>query len=100
MTLTVETVVETLRAHADEYRRRRITHVSVFGSVARGEATAESDVDIVVDYDIENPPSLIDIIALENRSSEILGYPVDLMTRAELKPRVARNAERDMVHAF
>jgi predicted nucleotidyltransferase len=40
-----------LQAHDAELRELGVLHVDVFGSVARGEATAESDVDLLVDFD-------------------------------------------------
>src|SRR5688572_24481853 len=45
-----ETVIRTLRAHEEELRAEGISHVFLFGSVARGEADEHSDVDLFFDY--------------------------------------------------
>ena len=63
-----------------------VRRIGVFGSVARGEAGPESDVDILVEFD--NPPDLFDFAALRERLIEILGCPVDLVTPQVLKPRL------------
>jgi predicted nucleotidyltransferase len=46
-----ERTIATLRAHEDELRRAGIRHLSVFGSVARGDAEAASDVDLAAEFD-------------------------------------------------
>jgi predicted nucleotidyltransferase len=62
-------------------------NVRVFGSVARGEATAESDVDLLVDQDwtrLSSWGGMGLVVALE----ELLGRKVDVATEEELKPRI------------
>ena len=41
-----ERIIATLRAHEEELRRAGIRHLSLFGSIARGDAEAASDVDL------------------------------------------------------
>jgi hypothetical protein len=48
-------VLRTLRDHEEELRRLGAPHAAVFGSVARGEARAGSDIDVLVDLDREMP---------------------------------------------
>jgi predicted nucleotidyltransferase len=48
---SLDTVLETLRAHEGELRRLGMSHAAVFGSVARGEARMDSDVDVLVELD-------------------------------------------------
>lgn len=55
----------------------------LFGSVARDEATAQSDVDLLVDFD--ETPSLFVFARLRRVLGEILGSPVDLVARPALK---------------
>jgi predicted nucleotidyltransferase len=66
----------------------------IFGSVARGEETAESDIDILVDMP---GASLVDIAGLRIAAGELLGVPVDVTTPDLLKPDIRRNAERDAI---
>jgi uncharacterized protein len=66
--------------------RRGATNVRVFGSVARGDATPSSDVDLLVD--LEPGRSLVDLGGLLMDLTELLGAEVDVVTEAGLKPRV------------
>lgn len=66
--------------------RRGASNLRVFGSVARGEATPSSDLDLLVD--LEPGRSLVDLGGLLMDLSELLGVEVDVVTEAGLKPRV------------
>ena len=59
-------------------RRIRPTLVGVFGSYARGEENDNSDLDILIDFDIK--VDLLELIGLEQELSELLGIKVDLVT--------------------
>ena len=88
-----------LRQHRKEILacvvRSRATNVRVFGSVARGDDTLESDIDLLVD--VEPGVGLFMIGQLEYLLSEILGCNVDLSTSESLRPTVRLEAERDAV---
>lgn len=66
--------------------KRRAHNVRVFGSVARGEDTASSDVDLLVD--LKKGVGLLDLIGLERDLSELLGVHVDVVPADTLKPRI------------
>lgn len=89
-------VIATLRAHEGELRNAGIVRLRLFGSVARGEAG--NDVDLVAEFD--RALSLIDLVGLENRLSDLLGRPVDLTQERALKARVRANVDREAVLAF
>jgi hypothetical protein len=61
-------------------------NIRVFGSVARGEATAASDVDLLVD--LEPGRSLLDLSALRLDLCDLLGREVDVVTTASLHPTI------------
>ena len=66
------------------------TLVGVFGSYARGEENEKSDLDILIDFNIE--VDLLELIGMEQELSELLGIKVDLITlrsvNASLKPYI------------
>ncbi len=55
---TLDEALSRLRAHADELRGRGVLHAAVFGSVARGEAREDSDVDVLIELDPDHPMGL------------------------------------------
>jgi hypothetical protein len=74
-------------------RRYGARDVRVFGSVARGEADPQSDVDFLVE--LEPGRSLLDLGGLLMDLQEYLHCKVDVMTPATLKPRVWERALRE-----
>ena len=73
-------------------RRFHLKRLALFGSVARGEARPDSDVDVLVDFD--GPPTSKQYFGVQFLLEDRLGRSVDLVTdkalRAELRPRVER----------
>jgi hypothetical protein len=59
-------------------------NVRVFGSVGRGEADADSDLDLLVE--MTEGRSLFDLIALSDELEEVLGVDVDVLTEGSLSP--------------
>jgi hypothetical protein len=75
-----------LRAHMDELRTLGVLEISIFGSVARGEAGPDSDVDVLVE--LGPGIGLFRFVDNRYRLSEILGRPVDMATEDALRPWV------------
>nr|PZM98694.1 MAG: hypothetical protein DIU74_13330 [Pseudomonadota bacterium] len=73
------------RKRLEEVRRRNdVERLLVFGSVARGEETEQSDVDLLVRF--TKRKSLLDLVRIEREFSEALGRKVDLLTEGSLSP--------------
>jgi uncharacterized protein len=74
--------LELLRAHRGEIlevaSRRGVSNIRVFGSVARGEASPASDVDLLVDF--EPGHRGLDLFGFAREVEELLGYPVEIGT--------------------
>ena len=100
MTGALDTVLGVLRAHEDELRRFGVSHASVFGSVARGEARAGSDIDVLVELDQGRPMGIFDYARLKLYINEILNGAGDVVNRKTLKPLLRDSILRDAVDAF
>jgi predicted nucleotidyltransferase len=97
---SADDVITILRAHEAELRAAGIMRASLFGSVARGDAGPDSDVDLAVELDREARIDLVRLIALEERIGDLLGRKVDLLPEPVEKPRLRANIERDRKLAF
>lgn len=90
---------ELLQANRDAILRIAATYgasnVRVFGSVARGEADSESDIDLLVD--MEEDRSLLDLSRLLTNLQALLGYKVDIVTEQGLNERLREHVLKDAV---
>jgi predicted nucleotidyltransferase len=84
----ISTILETIK-------KVNPTYVAVFGSYARSEQTASSDLDLLFDY--EGNINLLDIIGVEQDLSESLGIKVDLVSRRSLNPHLKDYIQNDLV---
>ena len=100
MKLDLQYVLETLRSHESDLRRLGVSHAAVFGSVARGEAGAESDIDVLVDLDENRPMGIFEYARLKLYISELLDGSSDVVNRRTLKPLLRANILHDLIHAF
>ena len=83
-------VIAALRSHQAELNSAGVLSLSVFGSVARGEAGPESDVDLNAHLDRKKRISLFEAVEIENRLSKTLGSKADLSIAGTLN-RTSRN---------
>lgn len=75
-------------------RRNGITRILLFGSAARGEATPQSDIDLIAD--LPSDLSLLDIVRLERELTSLLGRKVDLLTREVISPYIRERIQDDL----
>jgi predicted nucleotidyltransferase len=97
---TLATALRKLRDAEPTLRQEGVSAVWVFGSVARGEARPDSDVDLAMDIDADRQPTLLTLARLQDLVQTTLGAEVDLGLRQDLRPHVAPAFERDAVRAF
>jgi hypothetical protein len=65
-------------------KKYRVARAAIFGSYARGEATENSDIDILIEF--EGDRSLLDLAGLKIELEEALGKKVDVLTYKSLDP--------------
>lgn len=76
--------------------RYQVKRLGVFGSFVRGEQRPESDLDILVDFEVA--PSFFEFIRLENRLKELLDRDVDLVMARALKPTIGKHILQEVVY--
>lgn len=90
-------VLALLKSRRRQLKRYGIHSLSVFGSVARGEARKNSDVDILVDF--EKPVGLFEYARLKMYLESILGSEVDLVTPEALRKELREDILREAIRA-
>ena len=94
---TKDEILEALSKELPKLKQRfNVKTIGVFGSYARGEQQAGSDMDLLVDF--EGPIGLFKFLELEDYLSESLGVKVELVTPDALKPLIKPNIMRDVVY--
>lgn len=81
----------------DVLLRYNASNPRLFGSVARGDARPESDLDVMVDLTPGAGNPLLRVAGIGEEFSRILGVRVDVVTDSLLREPVSRTAHRDMV---
>lgn len=90
-------LVDILQKHYQELRKFGVQSVALFGSVVRGEARVDSDVDILVEF--ARPVGLLTFLRLKRYLEDILGRQVDLATPKALRSQWRERIMREAVHA-
>ncbi len=76
-------------------RKAHVSAASIFGSIARGEAKAKSDVDFLVRF--SKQISLFDLVDLRDILTKALGRKADIITYKGLSPKVRSYVKKDMI---
>jgi uncharacterized protein len=98
--ITAAEVIEKLRAHETALRAAGIRALSLFGSVARGDARPDSDIDLAAEFDPAAKMDLIRLVGLERELRDLLGRSVQILPEPVSRPRLRSEVERDRVRAF
>jgi predicted nucleotidyltransferase len=77
-----------------------IAHMAVFGSRVRGQAIAESDIDILIDILPDTKFSLFDLVGVEQTLSEATGLRANAVMRRSLDAAFKTRIDRDTVEIF
>ena len=88
-------VIDRLHRSEADLRRLGVRSLRLFGSVARGEATEASDVDLLVAFD--GPSTFSGFMTLKIFIEDLLGVRVDLVTETGLREGVRLHVERDAI---
>jgi len=94
--MNLKNVSVLLNRYQAELHQRGVKSLAVFGSLARGEATPASDIDVLVEFD--RPVGLFEFIRLKMYLEELTGRRVDLVTPDALRPAMRADILREAVH--
>jgi predicted nucleotidyltransferase len=94
-----EEVITRLRQHEADLKRLGVEHLYLFGSVARGDAGVESDIDLFFDYE-KGKLGLFELMDVKTFTATILGHSTDIMTRDSLHKTLRRTIEASAIRVF
>jgi hypothetical protein len=89
-------VLEALRREAPELRRLGVRRIGLFGSVARGEGSAGSDIDLVVEF---GSKSFDGYMGVKLFLEDLFGRRVDLVLEDRIKPRLRPRILSETIYA-
>ena len=93
----IEEIQNTIAADKDEIRRKYRAEIKgIFGSYARGDFHADSDLDLLVDFD--EGANLFDLVGLQQFLEEKLGCKVDLVSRRSLREELRTSVLNEMIN--
>ena len=93
-------ILDRLRAREADLRVRGVAHAALFGSFARGEDHADSDIDILVELAPEARIGVFQYVGIVEFIKALFPRRVDVANRDGLKSLVRPSAERDAIYAF
>ena len=96
--LNKQHVLEVLDTHRNSLNEFAVKALFLFGSVARDEATSESDVDLLVEFN--RPVGLFTLLGLQSHLENLLGCSVDLGTPTSLRPHLRETVLKEAVRAI
>jgi len=93
-------VVRLLHEEAPRLRALGITHLSLFGSMARGEAGPESDVDLLIETESAAKLGLFDLFDLREELRRRFDRPVSFAFRSQMRPWLQEWIEEDRIEIY
>ena len=94
--MELERVIQILKQNKRDLHRAGVKSLAIFGSTVRNEATGESDIDLLVEFD--GPATFDGYMETKFLIEDILGRRVDLVTRQALRPGMLQRVESEAVH--
>jgi len=98
--ITADQVIAALRAREADLRATGIRRLTLFGSVARGEARSDSDIALVAALDPAAKMELVGLVALEQSLGDLFGREPHISSEPIRKPRLRGDVDRDSIRAF
>jgi predicted nucleotidyltransferase len=91
-----EKVLNLLQQNQEIFKQFGVAKLAIFGSIVRGEATENSDIDILVSF--EKIPTSKDYFGLQFFLEDLLEKPIDLVTDKSLRKELRSHIEKELIY--
>ncbi len=98
--MTSREALRRLGRNREKLRTYHVRHIAVFGSTARDQATAHSDVDLLVEFEPGAHVGLFAFVRLLDFLTDVMDSRIDLATPGALRPEMRRQIIEEAVRAF
>jgi uncharacterized protein len=98
--MTREEIIATIRKNAEAIRAEGVTKLAIFGSRARGDNRADSDIDVLIEVEPDISFSILDLIGVEHIIQDATGLPAQATMRRSMPPRFAQRIADDILEVF
>ncbi|HET6494918.1 MAG TPA: nucleotidyltransferase family protein [Thermoleophilia bacterium] len=98
--MTRREALRRLTRSRDKLREHAVRHISLFGSTSRDQATPQSDVDLLVEFDPDANVGLFDFVGLLDHLSDVMDTRIDLATPDALRPEMRAEIIAEAIRAF
>lgn len=95
--MTLQTITQTLTAQKAKLQQFGLRRIGIFGSMARGEATTTSDVDLLLDFDPAQK-TYKNFIGSTTFLEQLLHQPIDAVTPQALSPYIKPHVDKDITY--
>ena len=98
--MTRREALRRLARNRAKLREQGVHHISIFGSTSRDQATPQSDVDLLVEFDPAAHVGLFDFVRLLDHLSDVMDTRIDLATPDALRPEMRAEILAEAIRAF
>ena len=95
-----EELIKELRSLRSRFERDGVTHMTLFGSRARRDNRADSDVDVMIDVAQDKPFSLLDLVGVSLIIQDELGLEASVVMRRSIPDDFAEETKPDLIEVF
>ena len=98
--MTRDEIIAKLRETVPALKAEGITSLAIFGSRSRGDARADSDLDVLVEVDPDIKFSLLDLVGVQHIIQDATGIETQATLKSELNERITERIADDLIKVF